>query len=391
MAANDLINVYDPTFWAQESLSQLFPMLKFAGMVHRQFDNIVASSGDIVNTRLPNRFSATTVDPDNFASVKPKADNVQVKMDTWKQVVFEIGDKEASLTLKDLQAEFAYPAAQAMAEAIEDSLIGLYKDTFYNVGAAGVTPATIAAISGDIKQKMDEIQLPESGRNVVLNPAATNKFNQLFYMDYVSGSPEQQTTGNLRPKFGMMYTDSNKLPKHIAGTAWKAGNAINKVAGFAANVEPLGGLPLTSTIDIDGLNADGTIKKGDLFTIDHGGTVGVKQYCVTADTAADGTGAVTGVVITPGLRANVADGTTLTAIASHDVNLAFQRDAFCLISRPMAVPSAPGASVAVVNFGGIGLRSSVWYEPKDLRTYVRLDALFGVKTLDARKAIRVLG
>lgn len=389
MAANDLINVYDPTFWAQETLMQLFPQLRMAGLVHRDFESVISEHGDTVNTRMPNKFAAADVDPDSFSSVKPKADNVQVKLDTWKHVTFEIGDKEASLSMKDLIAEFMFPSAQAIAEAMEDSIIGLVNDLYYNIGTAGVTPGTVAALGTDIKQEFDELQIPDGMRQVVLGPAAVNKFNQVFYQDYVSGSPDQQTTGALRPKFGLNYVDSNKLGRHTNGTAWAGATPIiDNGAGYAANAETLGALPKTSTIAIDGLTASKTILKGDLFTMAH--ALGVRAYVVTEDTTSDSGGNAT-ITIAPGLQEDVVDDQPLTSIASHAINLAFHKQALSLVTRPMKVPTAPGANVAVVNFNGIGLRASTWYEPKDYRTYVKMDVLWGVKTLDKRKAFRILG
>ncbi len=391
MAANDLINVYDPTFWAQETLMQVFPQLRMAALVYRDFENIIAESGDTVNTRMPNKFTARTVDPDNFASNKPKADNVQVKLDTWKEVTFEIGDKEASLSMKDLLSEFMVPAATAIVEVIEDAITALHTDFYNFTGVAGVTPADVAALGTNIKEKFDTLYIPDSPRQVVLGPAAVNKFNQVFYQDYVSGSPDQQMTGSLRPKFGMQYTDSNKLPRHTNGLGWVGSTPlINNGAGYAANAETNGALPGISTIAIDGLAAGTpTLLKGDLFTLDHGGSIGVKPYTLTADANVAANAAT--ITVSPGLQAAVVDNQALTVIASHAVNLAFHKQALALVSRPMRVPTAPGANVSVVNFGGIGLRASVWYEPKDVRTYVRMDGLFGVKTLDARKGFRVLG
>jgi len=394
MAANDLINVYDPTFWAQESLLQLFPMLKLAGMVYREFDSQIAQQGDTVNTRLPNRFVATDVDPDNFLSVKPTADNVAVKLDTWKQVVFEIGDKEASLSMKDLTSEFIQPCAFALAEAVEDLIIGTHVAAYQVVGTAGTTPSTVATLGTDIKQAMDEAYIPENDRSVVLNSAATNKFNQVFFMDYVSGSPEQQTTGMLRPKFGMMYTDSNKLPRHVNGTAWQGTTKIhgNQAAPTAVK---LGALPGTSSIILEGLTTTGTVLVGDLFTYGVNAATAdnkpqrAQTYTVVAATAA--VAGVATVTVSPQLQQAAVDQDIVTDIATHDVNLAFNKQAIALVSRPLKVPAAPGANVAVQNFNGIGLRSAVWYSPEKLRTYVRVDLLAGVKVLDPRKMVLVLG
>ena len=46
----------------------------------------------------------------------------------------------------------------------------------------------------------------------------------------------------------------------------------------------------------------------------------------------------------------------------------------------------------VVNSAGVlGFHSSIFYEGKDLRAYVRLDLLFGTKVLDERKGFRIIG
>lgn len=394
MAANDLISVYDPTFWAQETLLQLFPMLKFGNMVYREFDSQIAEKGDTVNTRLPNKFVAQDVNPDSFASVKPKADNVQVKLDQWKHVTFEIGDKEAGLSLKNLQEEFAYPAAEAIAEVIERAIIGLYTDTYQSVGQAGQTPSTVASLGTDIKQACDQALLPQANRMVAFGPAAVNKFNQVFFQAQVSGSTEQQTTGNLTTKFGLNYTDSVLMPHQTIGTAWNGSIAAGVQTGTVrmngpqtlnnGNAYSLGQAPGTQVVNLKGLTASSTINKGDIFM--HAGS----SYAVTANAVSDGSG-LAAVTVTPALVSNAADGDVITNLISHDVNLAFHKQAFSLVTRPLNVPTVQGANVSVIDFGGIGIRSATWYKPELYRTYVRMDVLFGVKTLDARKAIRVLG
>jgi hypothetical protein len=310
---------------------------------------------------------------------------VAIKLDKWKEVVFEIGDREQSLSLKGLQEEFAYPAAFGLATAIEDAALGLHTDVYNTVGVAGTTPSTVAALGTDVKQKFDESQVPDAGRMVVLGPAAVNKFNQVFYQDFVSGSPEQQTSGQLRPKFGMMYTDSNKMPTHTNGTAWTSATPLvngNQTANGGVAFRP-GQLAGTGTVNLKALATGGTINQGDIFSI------AGQNYTATTTQTITGTTAV--VPITPILQTSPADGDAVTVTPSHAVNLAFGNQAFALVTRPLAVPNAPGAAVSVVSFNGIGVRSTVWYAPKDVRTYVRLDVLFGVKTLDARKAFRVLG
>jgi len=72
-----LINVYDPTFWAQETLMQVFPQLACGAGLSRLREHHRRERRHREHSDA-NKFTARTVDPDNFASNKPKADNVQV-------------------------------------------------------------------------------------------------------------------------------------------------------------------------------------------------------------------------------------------------------------------------------------------------------------------------
>lgn len=73
-------------------------------------------------------------------------------------------------------------------------------------------------------------------------------------------------------------------------------------------------------------------------------------------------------------------------------NMAFHRNAFALIMRPLnRNQNFPGAQVSVVDYKGLGLRSAVWYEGKEKAVYVSIDALYGVKTLNPSLGVQVLG
>lgn len=370
----DLLSVYKPEFWANETLLQLFPRLTMANLVHRDFEAVVQEQGDTVNTRIPDKFSARSANPDSFASTKPTATNVKITMDQWKEVTFEIGDKEASLTMKRIYDEFLPNAAQAIAEDVETALMAQYKKAYHRQGAPGTALNDIAKIGTNVKEKFDTLRIPRTGRNVVLGPSAENYFNQIFWKANESGSTTQQVTGELQTKFGQRYFGADLLPSHTAGTA--TGDANMTCTGVAA----------ASTITIAAGTEGQTFKTGDLLEIG----AAKDPYVVTADAAvlADGSASVS---ISPAVPAGgITAGTAVTVVATHSNSLAFHEQAFCLCSRPLRVPTAPGASVAVQNFNGIGLRAATWYEAKDMRQYVRLDLLYGVALLDGRKAFRLI-
>jgi len=88
-------------------------------------------------------------------------------------------------------------------------------------------------------------------------------------------------------------------------------------------------------------------------------------------------------------------GTNVPSVGSPAVrkNLAFHKNAFALVSRPLAtaVDETPGAMQFVANDPdtGIALRVTMSYNATKLATQVTVDVLYGVKTLDANLAVRI--
>lgn len=72
-----------------------------------------------------------------------------------------------------------------------------------------------------------------------------------------------------------------------------------------------------------------------------------------------------------------------------EIDLAFHKTAFAFASAPLEV--APGSNGAVVNYKGISIRVVYDYDIKYKQTVVSLDTLYGVKTLDANRAVLIKG
>ncbi|MCK9461595.1 MAG: hypothetical protein M0R80_18355 [Proteobacteria bacterium] len=76
-------------------------------------------------------------------------------------------------------------------------------------------------------------------------------------------------------------------------------------------------------------------------------------------------------------------------ISTH--NIAFQKGAFALVTRPLRVPNPGTGTVGqVVNADGIGLRVMTSYQHKDGGYFTTIDVLFGVKTVRPELAVEVL-
>ena len=126
----------------------------------------------------------------------------------------------------------------------------------------------------------------------------------------------------------------------------------------------------------------GSLVKGDILTIKG------KTYTVKKDvTASNGTMTVEIYPAVPTGGFTTADEVTLTD--SHTANLAFHKNAFGFISRPLE--KARGAESYVTSYNGITLRVTFGYDMATKKQTMSVDTLYGFKTLYPELAVRVLG
>lgn len=86
---------------------------------------------------------------------------------------------------------------------------------------------------------------------------------------------------------------------------------------------------------------------------------------------------------------NVGQPGAVSGQPSTEQGLAFHKTAFAFASAPLEV--APGSNASVVNYKGINIRVAYDYDIKYKQTVVSLDTLYGVKTLDANRAVLLTG
>lgn len=77
-----------------------------------------------------------------------------------------------------------------------------------------------------------------------------------------------------------------------------------------------------------------------------------------------------------------ADGISIDAMAFH-------KNAFALVTRPLALPMG-AANASTVNYDGFGLRVVIGYDMDKKTDTVSIDMLCGVKTLDAKLAAKLI-
>lgn len=133
---------------AADALPALMGNLVMGNLVNRDFEPVLANSGDTVNVPIPPAMTANNIaEGGSVQTQNPNAGNAQIVLDTHVEASFQIPDVTKVLAVPDLMQLYMGPAIAAIAERIEGDLLGLYAGFSTNtpVGTGG-TPITEAVI-----------------------------------------------------------------------------------------------------------------------------------------------------------------------------------------------------------------------------------------------------
>lgn len=359
-----------PDVIAREAIMVLQNNLVLGNLVYKNYANEFngAKKGDTITVRKPATFSVNEF-TDEITVQNATEGSANITLDKHLDVSFSVTSKDLTLEIEDFSRQLLEPAMMAFAQDIDSRIAGLYKDVPYRVGTAATTPSGVADITA-VRKKMNDNKVPFAGRNIVLDTAADAKLLELdtFIEVDKSGNTDALMEARLGRKFGFdIWTDQN-IKSHTAG----AGTVkIDLTAGYEAG---------TTQIHVDGVTA--ALKVGDLLTI------GGNEHVVTV--AGSLATADQDITIYPALKADVANDDDVTLIATHAANLAFHRNAFAMVSVPLALPMGTDKA-AYINYNGIGLRVVYGYSLTNKVDTVSIDMLCGFKTITPELACVLLG
>lgn len=398
--------IITPSIIAKEAVMQLENNMVMGNNVHREYKKEFVKVGDTVNVRMPVDFTVTDGATRSNQDVVEKNSNIVV--DQRKHVSWKFSTQDLTLSVEEYSERYIKPAMIRLANTVDSSLTGLYKKVYHSAGTAGTTPSTFAAL-GAAAQKMDEMAIPTDSRKLVLNPAA-----HWALADGLKGLNNSKRVedfigkGYLGTLAGFDILGDQNIKSHTKGTA--TGTPL--VNGAAQNVTYASLTSGTnfwqSTLVTDGWsNSITALKASDVFTIagvyavnpiSKESTDALQQFTVVSDVSSNGTGQATVTVSPPIISSGVmqtvdsapADNAAITVLASHAANLAFHKNAFALVTVPLELPDSAGFK-ARESHNGLSVRVVKDYDIDADEEIIRLDILYGVKAVDPRLAVRLLG
>jgi hypothetical protein len=409
--ANTLIT---PQIIAKEALFHLENNVIMGQNVHRQYKREFVKIGDSVTIRKPVKFIAT----DGAARVNQDVieQTTSIVINNRKHVSWNFSTQDLTLTIEEYAERYIKPAMIVLANTIDRALCEVAvtgSPAFFNQsGAPGTTPADFGALA-DTAVKMDDEPVPDDGmRKLVLNPAARwamadglggTGSGGIFNADIVHGMVRRGMLGQLA-NFDI-YGDQN-IVAHTVGT--HSGTPLVDDAAFANDTNSIAFDAMVGTVV-------GALVAGDVLTIDGVFSVndvskqstGVLQdFVVLADvntTAGAGTvlvyptlndGSTTSTAAFQTVSALPADDAginiTGTAATAYPQNLAFHENALALVTIPLELPDS-ATFKARADWRGYSIRVIKDYDIDSDDEIIRLDILFGVKTIYAELGVRLWG
>lgn len=406
-----------PSMIAKEALMQLENNLVFANRVHREYKKeYTGGQGGTVSIRRPVKFITTNGATASLQDVEEKSTAITV--DQRKHVAWEFSTQDLTLSIEEYSERYIKPAAITLAQTMDRAIAGLYTTVWNAVGTPGTTPANYASL-GAAAQRMDEMAVVDSDRTMALSPAANYAIgNTSLTLDSVGtmgkSAYEEARIGRIA-KFET-YSSQN-VPTHQVG-ALGGTPTVNGASQNVTYANAVGnGWSQTIVTQAWSNSITNVVRAGDIITfanvfavnpVPGEGASGkmvmpyLQQFAVQANATSSGAGAATLTIsppiITSGPQQTVsaapASGAAITVLGTaallYPQNLAFHKNAFALVNVPLEMPDGV-AFKARETANGLSMRVIKDYDFTNDTDRIRLDILYGVKSIYPDLAVRLFG
>jgi hypothetical protein len=351
-------------------------------LVNGNYSQDAAAKGSVVEVPIPTAIAARDVVPAAYAPDPSDLTipTAKIPLNFWQEAPFVLTDRDISNVMDGVVPMQVTEAGKTIANAIDRSLLNLYKYAFNYVGTPGVTPfATDTVVAQLARRALNLTTTPPQDRRIVLDVDADANATGLpaFQSADRSGTVLTIQEGAIGRKLGFDWFYDQLMPSHLPqyhgrSTASPTGYLVNQ-ANHAIGM---------SEVTLD--TGTGTIVEGDLFRV-----AGDSQSYVVR--------AINGTTIQylPKSKTAMLDNAAVTFVPDHAINLGFHRDAIGLAVRSLSsglIRDELGGSMSAVYVDPISqipLRLEVTNEHK--RTRWAIDALWGVGVIRPECIVRIVG
>ena len=205
-------------------------------LVYRDFENVIARFGDVVNTRKPRTFTALRkTDADNVTIQPAISDNIPVPLDQHAHTSFMIMDGEESTSFKNLVDLYLRPGVISLASFVDKVLSGQaarfiqYSPPAGQLG--GITGSNAANYMLNARQQLNVNKIPvDFNRHIILTPQSETTVleNPNFTAAYFVGDEGTALReASLGRKFGMNVFMAQNQPYINATNTTRTGTTTS--------------------------------------------------------------------------------------------------------------------------------------------------------------------
>ncbi len=349
-----------------------------ARLVNGDYSQAAAAKGDTINVPIPTLIAARDVIPGNVA---PDPDDLTINtapipLNNWMEAPFYLTDKDQVDIMDGVIPMQVAEAGKSIANAIDLSILNMYKKSWLITGVPGTTPfGTNTVEAQNARKLLNKIACPPQDRRMVLDVDADANASGLpqFQSADRAGSTLTIVEGMIGRKLGFDWYYDQLMPGHYPTRPAGAptGYLVNQAGHAVGDTEV--------TLD----TGTGDVVEGDVFTV-----AGDDQTYVVSS--------VSGTTISyqPEAVTAFADNAAVTVVGDHAVNLAFHRDSIGLAVRSLQESELElalgGRSLVLIDpVSQIPLRLEVVREHKRVRWSI--DCLWGVGAVRPDCMARILG
>lgn len=378
----DLSNVIDKLL--ARGLLALREEARMPLMVNREYETSPGSQGSTVDVPIPTAVAVQDVTP---GATPPSTTDqtpgvTSITLDRWKEAAFYLTDKDYT----EIGARAGYlpmvasEAVKAIGNEVDQYLCGLGSKFYGAYGTVATTPfASNINAAAQIRKVLNTQLCPMNDRWLLIGAECEANALQLqaFHDASFGVGPQAIIDGQITRRLGFNWVMDQNVRTRTTGTG----------TNYLVNQTSPGLTVGTKTIPAD--TGSGTILVGDLVTFANH----TQSYVVT--TALSGGS----FAVEPGLVAAVPNNTAIytptetggTGGGTETMNLAFNRNAIALVSKPLAGSIHPGAfyETIVDEITGLVLRLEVTREHK--RDRFSYDILYGGDVIRRELGARLIG
>lgn len=158
-----------PEIWAATALGALKANTVMARLVNRNFENVIQSSGDIINIPKRGTLSVNNKTANSTVTLQtPSSDVVQLTLNKHKEISFLVEDVARAQANQDIINGYVMDGMIAMAEQVDTDLLALY--TGFSAtpidatsGSGGIAATTVA----EARRVLNAAKVPQQERYIV--------------------------------------------------------------------------------------------------------------------------------------------------------------------------------------------------------------------------------